>query len=114
MKNIIAYIRTAMADKILDALLEHGIGGVSVFQGRGFAPHAKEPPKNSFDTPDEDGFINVTKLEIMCSREEMSAIIDVIRKNAHTGRAGAGKIFVLDVDDAVDIRTGESGESVVR
>lgn len=112
MKKITAYVRAYMAEKVLDALLEHGIYGVSVFQGKGFAPHAKEPPKNSFDTAAEDDFINVAKLEIVCSAAELPALIRVIQKNAYTGRAGDGKIFVFDVVEAHDIRTGESGGSV--
>lgn len=111
MKKITAYVRAYMAEKVLDALLEHGICGVSVFQGKGFAPHAKEPPKSSFDTAIEDGFIGVTKLESVCSDSEAAAIIRVIKENAHTGRPGDGKIFVLDVVEAHDIRTGEGGAS---
>ena len=111
MKKITAYVRTCMAEKVLDALLERGIRGVSVFQGQGFIPHAIGPAPSSFDTATEDGLVAVAKLEIVASDSAAGAIIHVIQEHAHTGRPGDGKIFVLDVVAAHDIRTGESGSS---
>ena len=111
MKKITAYVRACMAEKVLDALLERGIRGVSVFQGQGFVPHAKGSARNSFDTAPEDGLGAVAKLEIVSSDSAAGAIIRVIQEHAHTGRPGDGKIFVLDVSAAHDIRTGEGGPS---
>lgn len=107
MKKITAYVRTCMAEKVLDALLERGIRGVSVFQGKGFVPHSKGPAQSSFDTAPEDGLVAVAKLEIVSSDSAAGAIIRVIQEHAHTGRPGDGKIFVLDVVAAHDIRTSE-------
>ncbi len=53
------------------------------------------------------------KIEIVCRNEEAADIVDTIRKSAHTGRHGDGKIFVTEVLEAVDIRTGEQGEKAV-
>jgi len=67
MKMITAYVRTCMAEKVLDALLENGIRGVSVFQGRGFIPRTKGSARNSFEMDAEDGLVAVTKLELVSS-----------------------------------------------
>ncbi|MBU0713800.1 MAG: P-II family nitrogen regulator [Verrucomicrobia bacterium] len=110
-QKITAYVRPYMAEKVLDALLERGIRGVSVFQGRGFVPHAQRPAQSSFDTATEDGLVAVAKLEIVSSDSAAGAIIRIIQEHAHTGRPGDGKIFVLDVSAAHDIRTDEGGAS---
>jgi len=113
MKKITAYVRDCMAEKVLDALLERGIRGVSVFQGQGFVPHVKGPAHSSFDTATEDGLVAVAKLEIVSSDLAAGTIIRVIQEHAHTGRYGDGKIFVIEVTRAIDVRTGAEGEAIL-
>ena len=59
-------------------------------------------------------FVLVVKLEIVVSEDQVKPVVDAIVKAASTGRIGDGKIFVSPVDDAIRIRTGESGDVVLR
>lgn len=112
MKQITAYIQPFMADKVTDALRDTGIHGVTVLPCRGFGRLASTPGPHYEETADTLGFVNKTKLEIVCSDADKDAILAVIREHAHTGRHGDGKIFVTAVEEALDIRTGSTNDVV--
>lgn len=113
MKMIHAYIRSHMAPKILDELRTQRIHGVSVFQGKGFGRLSNGPEPHYLDPDTTVGFVEVTKLELVCEDAMAETIVDVIRTKGHTGRHGDGKIFVVAISSACDIRTGASGDGVV-
>ncbi len=106
MKQITAYIQPFMADKVTDALRDAGIHGMTMFPCSGFGRVGAEPGFHSEEKADLLGFANKTKLEIVCADLDKDSILAVIRKHAHTGRHGGGKIFVSTIDEAQDIRTG--------
>jgi nitrogen regulatory protein P-II 1 len=58
-------------------------------------------------------FLPKVKLEILAPVEQVEAIVDAIMTEAHTGRIGDGKIFIMPADEIVRIRTGERGENAV-
>jgi nitrogen regulatory protein P-II 1 len=58
-------------------------------------------------------FLPKIKLETICHDDDCETVVQTIQKAARTGRIGDGKIFVLPVEDAVRIRTGEKGEKVI-
>jgi nitrogen regulatory protein P-II 1 len=58
-------------------------------------------------------FLPKTKVEIVVPDDKVEQVIEVIQKVARTGQVGDGKIFVIPVDDAVRIRTGESGDGAL-
>ncbi|MFC1606830.1 P-II family nitrogen regulator, partial [Candidatus Latescibacterota bacterium] len=58
-------------------------------------------------------FLPKTKIEVVLRDEDLDDAIDAIIESAATGRLGDGKIFVYEVSDAIKIRTGESGESIL-
>ncbi len=58
-------------------------------------------------------YVPKVKLEIVVPDELVETVVDVIQRNAHTGNAGDGKIFVYNVENVVKIRTGERGEGAI-
>lgn len=109
MKKITAYIKPHKLSAVTLALHEvEGMTGMSVTDARGFGRgRAKEAPH----TVREDlvDFIPAVKLEIVCHDALIEEIIETIRREAHTGLRGDGKIYVASIEDAMRISTGERG-----
>jgi len=112
MKKIEAYIRPFKLDEVKEALTKIGIKGMSVSEIKGFGRQQghREIYRGSEYTVD---FLPKVKIEVVVNDKEYDDVIDAIVESAATGRLGDGKIFVYDVHDAIKIRTGESGESVL-
>jgi len=112
MKKIEAYIRPFKLDEVKDALTKIGINGMSVSEVKGFGRQRghKELYRGSEYSVD---FLPKIKIEVVLKDSDLEDAIDAIIENAGTGRLGDGKIFVFDVVDAIKIRTGESGDSIL-
>lgn len=113
MKRITAYIQPCMADAVADALRNIRVHGLTMIRCHGFGRMIDAPAPHYADAADTLGFVDKTKLEIVCADADKDRIVAAIRVSAHTGRHGDGKIFVSTVDEATDIRTGDTGEGVV-
>jgi nitrogen regulatory protein PII len=113
MKMIVAYIQTFMKDKATDALRISDVHGVTAVPCEGFGRkiNGKEPRYE--DTSIFLGYAPKCKIEIVCKDEDVESIVQTISKAAHTGRHGDGKIFVMDVMQAFDIRTGKKDEIIL-
>jgi len=112
MKEIKAYIQPFMLQKVTDALHKIHIHGMSVCEIKGFGKEKDEAyPHHSKDYVYE--FVPKVRIEIMCAEKDAKKIIDVIKKHAHTGRRGDGKIIVINVEKLISIRTGKTGNQVV-
>jgi len=109
MKKIEAYIKPFKLDDVKSALMEIGVKGISVSEVRGFG-RQKGHTELYRGSEYKVDFLPKSKLEIVTRDEMVDEIIDVISKVARTGQVGDGKIFVLPVEDAIRIRTGESGD----
>ena len=111
MKEIKAYIKPHKVSAVTLAL--HGIEGLtgmSLTEVRGFGrSRAKNAPHRLTD--DLDDYVPHVKIEIFCADELVETIVSVIQKAAHTGLRGDGKIFVLPVETALRIQTGERGQN---
>ncbi len=112
MKKIEAYIKPFKLDDVKAALMELGVRGMSVTEIRGFG-RQKGHTELYRGSEYKVDFLPKTKLEIVISDEMVEQVIEVIQKVAKTGQVGDGKIFVLPVEDAVRIRTGESGDAAL-
>ena len=112
MKKIEVYIRPFKLEEVKDALTKLGVRGMSVSEVKGFGRQRghKEMYRGSEYTVD---FLPKIKIEVIVKDEDLEDVIDAIIENAGTGRMGDGKIFVYDVMDAIKIRTGESGETIL-
>jgi len=112
MKKIEAYIRPFKLDEVKDALTRIGINGMSVSEVKGFGRQRghKELYRGSEYSVD---FLPKIKIEVVLKDSLLEDAIDAIIGSAGTGRLGDGKIFVYEVADAIKIRTGESGDSIL-
>jgi len=113
MKKIEAYIRHEAFEPIRKELLERGFPSVSIaeYKGSGRQKGITEHYRGSEMT------IHLRpklKLEIVVESKDVDVVVETILKHARTGRIGDGKIFVLPVERAIRIRTGEEGEAVLQ
>lgn len=112
MKKVEAYIKPFKLDDVKAALMEIGIRGMSVSEVRGFG-RQKGHTELYRGSEYQVDFLPKSKLEIVVADDVVEQVIEVIQKVARTGEVGDGKIFVIPVEDALRIRTGESGESAL-
>ena len=112
MKKIEAIIKPFKIEEVKEALAEVGIEGMTVTEVKGFGRQKghTEIYRGSEYTVD---FLPKIKLEIVLGDDKLADAIAAITKAAKTGKIGDGKIFVLPVEDAVRIRTGEHSEAAV-
>jgi len=112
MKKIEAFIKPFKLDDVKSALMEIGIKGLTVSEVKGFG-RQKGHTELYRGSEYRVDFLPKSKLEIFVPDESVDSVVETIIKVARTGSIGDGKIFILPVDDAIRIRTGESGESVL-
>jgi nitrogen regulatory protein PII len=112
MKMIRAIIQPHRLDMVRDALQELGIAGMTAFQAQGFGRQKghKEVYRGAEYTV---YFQPKNLLEIVVEDAQVEDVCSMIEKTAKTGNIGDGKIFVLDVEKAIRIRTGEVNESAL-
>ncbi len=113
MKEIKAIIRPFKLLDVTEALQKiEGLPGVTVSEIKGFG---KSRAKNAKDKIVYElvEFIPRIKLEVVVNDEMAEEVINVIQKYSHTGNTGDGKIFVVNVEDVVKIRTNERGKEAV-
>ncbi len=108
MKLIEAIIKPFKLDEVKDALNEIGIEGITVSEVKGFGRQKghTELYRGAEYVVD---FIPKVKLEIAVADELVLKVVETIESTAKTGRIGDGKIFIVPLDEAVRIRTGEKG-----
>jgi nitrogen regulatory protein PII len=112
MKLIKAIIKPFKLDEVKDALTEIGVEGMTVSEVKGFGRQKghTEIYRGSEYTVD---FLPKVKLEVAVGEEVVDKVIDAIVTSAQTGKIGDGKVFVLPIEQAVRIRTGEKGDEAV-
>lgn len=112
LKKIECFIQPSKLDVIKNELINVGIDGMSVSEVKGFGKQRGHLTGNNSGT--EVKLLPKIKIEIVVDEEILDKVIDRIMKLSTTGTFGAGKIFVLPVEDAIRIRTEESGIRAVR
>jgi nitrogen regulatory protein P-II 1 len=112
MKKIEAIIKPFKLDEVKEALQEVGLQGITVTEAKGFGRQKghTELYRGAEYVVD---FLPKVKVEIVLGDDMVERAVDAIRKAAQTGRIGDGKIFVSNVEEAIRIRTGESGMDAV-
>jgi nitrogen regulatory protein PII len=109
MKMIIAIIRPHRLQEVKEALAKAGVAGMTVTEVRG-AGRQKGQIERYRGSEYSIDLLAKCKIEIVASDEQYDDVIQAIRNSAYTGEIGDGKIFVINVDDSIRIRTGEHGE----
>jgi nitrogen regulatory protein PII len=112
MKKIEAIIKPFKLDEVKAALNEIGITGMTISEVKGYGRQKghKEVYRGAEYAVD---FIPKIKIEVAVDSEIAQQVISVISENAKTGKIGDGKIFVLSMEEAVRIRTGEKGNEAI-
>jgi nitrogen regulatory protein P-II 1 len=112
MKKIEAIIKPFKLDEVKEALQEAGIQGITVLEAKGFGRQKghTELYRGAEYVVD---FLPKVKIEVVVADENLGPAIEAIRGAAQTGRIGDGKIFVSQIDEAIRIRTGETGADAV-
>ena len=112
MKLIIATIKPFKLEDVREALTEAGVRGLMVTEIKGFGAqsgHTEIYRGAEYVV----NFVPKVKLELVVADNQADQMVEVITKTAQTGKIGDGKIFVLDVEQAVRVRTGETGEDAI-
>ena len=112
MKKIEAIVRHFKLEDVKNALAEQGIHGMTVSEVRGFG-RQKGHTEIYRGTEYAVDFVPKVKIEVACSDADMQTVVDTILQYAQTGQIGDGKVFVINLDNAIRIRTGETGEEAL-
>mgnify|MGYP001377728012 FL=1 len=112
MKLVIAVIKPFKLDEVREALSAIGVQGITATEVKGFGRQKghTELYRGAEYVVD---FLPKIKLEIAVSDSFVDNTIETILKTASTGKIGDGKIFVLDLQEAIRVRTGENGEEAL-
>lgn len=113
MKEIKAYIKPHMLSNVVTALSSlEGLTGLSVTRVQGFGRSRAKGARHKI-VEDLIDYVPHVKLEIVCGDTFVEEIVAIIEKTSHTGLPGDGKIYVLNVEAAVRISTGERDEAAI-
>lgn len=112
MKKVEAIFKPFKLDEVKDGLAALGIRGLTVTEVKGFGRQRghKEVYRGAEYQVD---FVPKVKIEVIMNDELVREAVQIIQGKARTGEIGDGKIFILPVEEAIRIRTGESGEEAV-
>jgi len=108
-KKIEAIVRPSRLDEVKEALTAIGVTGMTVTEVKGFGRQKghKELYRGAEYVID---FVPKMRIETVVRDDIVGEVIEAISRSAQTGKVGDGKIFVLDVQEAVRVRTGERGD----
>ncbi|MGI9480575.1 MAG: P-II family nitrogen regulator [Hyphomicrobiaceae bacterium] len=112
MKKIEAIIKPFKLDEVKEALQEIGLQGITVIEAKGFGRQKghTELYRGAEYVVD---FLPKVKVEVVIDDESLDKAVEAIQNAAKTGRIGDGKIFISTIDEAIRIRTGETGAEAV-
>ena len=112
MKLITAIIKPFKLDEVREALSEIGVAGITVTEVKVFGRQKghTELYRGAEYVVD---FLPKVKIEVAIDEDKLESAIEAITKSAHTGKIGDGKVFVTSLDQAIRIRTGETGRDAL-
>ena len=112
MKKIEAIIKPFRLDEVKDALTAIGVGGMTVSEVRGFGRQKghTELYRGAEYVVD---FLPKVKIEVVVPDDMVEKVVKAIIDSAKTGKVGDGKIFIYSIEQAIRIRTGETGEDAI-
>ena len=109
MKKVECIIKPFKLDDVKTALCDLGITGMTVSEVRGFG-RQKGHTELYRGAEYQIDFIPKVKLELVIPADQVDEVVAAVQREACTGRIGDGKIFVMAVEQAIRIRTGETGD----
>ncbi|PIQ97265.1 MAG: transcriptional regulator [Nitrospinae bacterium CG11_big_fil_rev_8_21_14_0_20_56_8] len=111
MKMIKCYIRYEMLEEVREKLFDLGVPGLSVSDAKGIG----KPMSQLKASPDTKipQFLPRAEITIVLENEAVPEVVDILIKTVRTGKLGDGKIFILPVEEAIRVRTGERGKQAL-
>jgi nitrogen regulatory protein P-II 1 len=112
MKKIEAIIKPFKLDEVKEALQEIGLQGITVIEAKGFGRQKghTELYRGAEYVVD---FLPKVKIEVVLNDDLLNQAVEALQKAAKTGRIGDGKIFISTIEEAIRIRTGETGADAI-
>ncbi len=112
MKKIEAIIKPFKLDEVKDAILKLGVSGITITEVKGFGRQKghKEIYRGAEYVVD---FLPKIRIEVVVASDLVPQAVEAIKEHAHTGEIGDGKIFVIPVEKAIRIRTGEEDRDAI-
>jgi nitrogen regulatory protein P-II 1 len=112
LRKLECFLRPSAVDELRDDLIKAGIEGMSVSHVEGFG---RQRGHLQGEAPSPDvRLLPKLKLEIVVEEDLVDRIVQVILRHGQTGAIGAGKVFIIPVEDAIRVGTGERGHSAIR
>jgi nitrogen regulatory protein P-II 2 len=112
MKLIVAVIKPSRLDAVLDAVTEAGASGLTVTEVRGYG-RQRGKTEVYRGAEYEVKLLPKVRLEIAVPDDIAAVVVEALARSANTGKIGDGKVFVLPMEDALRIRTGETGAAAI-
>ena len=112
MKLIIAIIKPSRLDAVLEAVTEAGASGLTVTEVRGYG-RQKGKTEVYRGAEYEVKLLPKVKLEIAVANDVVEPVVEALQSTANTGKIGDGKVFVMDLEQALRIRTGERDAAAI-
>ena len=112
MKLIVAVIKPFKLDAVREALSGVGVTGMTVTEVKGFG-RQRGQTEIYRGAEYHTNMVPKIKIEVVCGSDLAERVVEAIQATANTGAIGDGKIFVLDVGQAVRVRTGETNDSAL-
>ena len=111
-KLVTAVIKPHMLEAVKDGLKDAGVQGLTVTEVKGFGRQGghTETYRGAEYTVD---LVPKLKVEVVCSIDDAPRVMDTIAKCAHTGKIGDGKVWIVDVERLLRVRTSEMGEDAI-
>ncbi len=112
MKLVTAIIQPHRLEEVKKAVMAEGVKGMTVSQVNGYGRQRghTEVYRGAEYTVD---LLPKVKIELVCSDQEASGLVQTISQSARSGRIGDGKIWITSVDEVIRVRTGDSGEDAL-
>ena len=112
MKKIEAIIKPFKLEDVKEAILKLGVSGMTISEVKGFGRQKghKEVYRGAEYVVD---FLPKTRIEVAVSSDMVPDVVKAIKENAHTGQIGDGKIFIIPLEKAIRIRTGEEDDDAL-
>jgi nitrogen regulatory protein PII len=112
MKVVVAVVKPHKLDEVKEALRDVGVSGLTTTDVEGFGRQRGHTEVYRGAEYQVD-FVPKVKVEILVADDQTQGVVDAVTKAARTGKIGDGKIWVLDLDELIRIRTGEQGVDAV-
>ena len=112
MKLVTAVIKPHKWEEVREALAGAGVAGMTVTEASGYGQQ-KGHTEVYRGAEYRVDFVPKVKVEVLCDDEQVTGVVDAVAKAARTGKIGDGKIWVVDVERLIRIRTGEEGADAI-